>query len=257
MTPRDWIGRPIADIDGVPYGTLEELFVGRTTGEPEFAFVDVEGRRVAVPLTNARAENDVVVLPLDPNRVRSAPTVQRDVTSIPPQAGEVVLQFFGLNDGAPSPDVPTAPTTPISPALDVPAAGVPDVDAAEVTVSEEELVVDTEQVATERVRLRKVIVEEDVTVTVTLRREELRVEREPLAPDTKVERANGDGQLTEGALEFVLFAEEPVVSTRLVPVERIRVARDTVVEHERITGSVRKERAEVDNTPINEETHPV
>jgi uncharacterized protein (TIGR02271 family) len=239
MTPRDWIGRPIADIDGVPYGTLEELFVGRTSGEPEFAFVAVEGKRVAVPLVNARREDDVVVLPLDPDLVRSAPAVQREVTAIPPEAGEHVLEFFGLAPAA------TEPTAPMAPAA---AEAGPGPGEAEVTLSEEELVAGTRDVVTDRVRLRKVVVEEDVTLTVTLRREELRVEREPVSPGDPAVRGTGDAQLTEGELEFVLLAEEPVVSKRLVPAERVRVVRDTVVEHETVEGRVRRERADVDAT---------
>jgi uncharacterized protein (TIGR02271 family) len=253
MNPADWIGRPVADVDGEPYGTLEELFVGRTTGEPEFAFVAVAGKRVAVPLVNARRQDDVVVLPIDPDRVRAAPEVRRDVSSIPPEAGERVLAFFGLT-GPTAPDAPpTAPTAPITPAA--PAAS--DAGEAEVTVSEEELVVDKTSRVTERVRLRKEVVEEEVTVTVTLRREELRVERIPVDGDIPVERGNGDDQLTEGELEFVLFAEEPVVQKRVVPVERVKVARDTIVEHARLTDQVRKERVEVDNVPTPQEPrHP-
>jgi uncharacterized protein (TIGR02271 family) len=126
-----------------------------------------------------------------------------------------------------------------------------------VTVSEEELVVDKTSRVTERVRLRKEVVEEEVTVTVTLRREELRVERIPVDGDIPVERGNGDDQLTEGELEFVLFAEEPVVQKRVVPVERVKVARDTIVEHARLTDQVRKERVEVDNVPTPQEPrHP-
>ena len=247
MNPADWIGRPIADIDGEPYGTLEELFVGRTTGEPEYAFVAVAGKRVAVPLTNARREDDVVVLPLDPDRVRAAPAVQREVSSIPPEAGERVLEFFGLADPTAAPTAaPTAPMAPVEPVA---------ADEAEVTVSEEELVVDKASKVTERVRLRKEIVEEDVTVTVTLRREELRIERVPVTEPVAVERGNGDAQLTEGELEFVLFAEEPVIQKRVVPVERVKVARDTVVEHVRLTDQVRKERVEVEETPTPQEPH--
>ena len=247
MTPLDWIGRSVADNEGVPYGTLEELFVGRSSGEPEFAFVAVDGKRVAVPLTNAHAHGDVVVLPLDPERVRSAPAIQREVTSIPPEAGELVLEYFGLKAPPTTPIMPVAPAVPAVPAAPTPPAG--DQDQVEVTLSEEELVVDKQQAVVERVRLRKVIVEEDVTVTVTLRREELRVEREAVPADTPVARGDGDAQLSDGELVFVLLAEEPVVRKRVVPTERIRVARDTVVEHERIDAQVRKERAEVDSTP--------
>ena len=90
MTPQEWIGRPIADQAGRAYGTLDELFVGRTTGEPEFGIVsltDAEGaeaKRVAVPLAGARLEGALLVLPLDRDRVHDAPPVQRTVEAIPP-----------------------------------------------------------------------------------------------------------------------------------------------------------------------------
>src|SRR3712207_7246808 len=47
--------------------------------------------------------------------------------------------------------------------------------------------------------------------SVNVRREELRVEREPLPPGTPAEGGNGDAQLVEGELEFVLDRK----STRL------------------------------------------
>ena len=255
MTPEDWIGRPIADTQGRPYGTLDELFVGRQSGEPEYGIVSVGhpgGRgtkRVAVPLAGGRVEGDVVVLPLEPDRVRDAPEVQRSVESIPPAAGARIEAFFA---GSGEPTTPMPATT-----ADGVEAVVETDDAAEVTVSEEELVVDKQARVTERVRLRKRIVEEEVTVSVTLRREELVVERVPVDdPAAEPERGGGDQQLTEGVLEFVLLAEEPVVEKRVVPVERVRVERDTIVEQRRITDHVRKERAEAESDPSREEHHP-
>jgi uncharacterized protein (TIGR02271 family) len=219
-----------------------------------------------VPLDAARPEGDVILLPLDRHRVREAPEVQRTVDSIPPEAGERIVSFFAgahqVDATAPMAEE-TAPTAAISPAPAPPVAPAPPIDdeEIEVTRSEEELVVDKEAHVTERVRVRKVIVEEEVTVTVTLRREELRIEREPIdaeyvADVDHLERGNGDAQLTEGELEFVLLAEEPVVQKRVVPVERVKVARDTIVDQHRITDQVRKERIEVDETPVREEPYP-
>jgi uncharacterized protein (TIGR02271 family) len=261
MTPEDWIGRPVADESGRAYGTLDELFVGRTTGDPEFGIVTLSGgseaKRVAVPLAGAQLEGRVLVLPLDRDRVHEAPAVQRSVESIPPEAGEHIAAFFA--DVAPTERMAPVPDAPVPVAATAPVAHVPDeVDEVEVTVSEEQLVVDKASQATERVRLRKVLVEEEVTIKVTLRREELRVERIPVdAPEAaRVDRGNGDAQLTEGELEFVLLAEEPVVTKRVVPVERVKVARDTIVEERRISDQVRKERVEVDETPVREEPYP-
>jgi uncharacterized protein (TIGR02271 family) len=241
MDPRDWIGRPIAAADGRPYGTLDELFVGRRTGRPEFAIVTVGGgRRVAVPLHGARAAGDTIVLPFPPERVQSAPAIQGEVDQIPPEAGERVLAFFGVGGGVEQPG-----TTPNADA---------GAEAETLTVSEEQLVVDTQPRALERVRVRKVIVTEEVTVTVPLRREELVIEREPI--DAPAPGAAFDAQLGERETEFVLHAEEPVIEKRVVPVERVNVRRDTVVEERRVAEELRKERVEFEETPIHEEAPP-
>ncbi len=118
--------------------------------------------------------------------------------------------------------------------------------APAVTVHEERLDVSTRQVPVERVRFRKVIVEEQVMVPVTVRREELRVEREPLAPGAG---PGLDATPDAGPLELVLSREEPVVGTRVVPVERVRVFRAPVVEERTVRETLRREEVEVDLPP--------
>ena len=250
MTAHDWIGRPVADLSGRRYARLDDLFVGRNSGAPEFGIVslDAEGtERVAVPLREARPDEGAIVLPYDLDRVVAAPRVQGPVDEIPAESGRRVLEFFGV-----AADPSAAPTVPLPAAPDPPAHE----DETEVIVSEERLEVDTRARPAERVRVRKAVVTEDVTVTVAVRREELIIEREPLAD---ADAAAVDGvelgvALSPGGdLEIVLHAEEPVVTKRVVPVERIRLQRNTVVEQERITDTVRKERVEIDEQPVPEQ----
>ncbi len=126
----------------------------------------------------------------------------------------------------------------------------PDLDRAErdrepaVTVHEEQLDVHNRQVFVERVRVRKVIVEEQVMVPVTVRREELRVEREPVAPGEDVQGTT----TAAGAepLELVLRREEPVVGTRIVPVERVRISTVPIGEERVVHETLRHEEVEVD-----------
>ncbi|HEX8103968.1 MAG TPA: PRC-barrel domain-containing protein, partial [Solirubrobacteraceae bacterium] len=76
MTAHDWLGRPVADLSGRRYARLDDLFVGRTSGDPEFGIVslDAEGtERVAVPLREARPDAGAIVLPYDIDRVVAAP----------------------------------------------------------------------------------------------------------------------------------------------------------------------------------------
>ncbi len=112
----------------------------------------------------------------------------------------------------------------------------------EVVRREEELLVGTVRVPVERVRVRKVIATEEVTVTVNVRREVLVVEREPLAEGSRVASEPADTT----PLEIVLRAEEPVVSTRVVPVERVRVVKEVVVQERRIHDELRREEVVVE-----------
>jgi uncharacterized protein (TIGR02271 family) len=240
-SPADWPGREIADSSGTRYGRLDDLFVGQQSGQPEFGIVTVarpggEGtKRVAVPMHTASLAGEVVMLPLDPLRVKSAPEVQADVDAIPPDSGRRVLEYFGMSSDA----APTVPMPPVTP-------------DAETVLSEEQLEVDTQVRAAERVRIRKQVVTEEVTVTVTLRREELVIERETIPVDS-VGVASPTAFEAAEEVVVVLHAEEPVIGRRVVPVERVRLRKDLVVEQTTISEPVRKERAEIERLSIDEE----
>ncbi len=143
------------------------------------------------------------------------------------------------------------------------------------TRSEERLRVGTERVATTRARLVKYVVTEEVQITVPIRREEIRVEEVPLdAPDpgpgesllpaehqpsgdrmppagyTTGGYDTGGYQVADGLPdEIVLHTERPVVSVEVVPVERVRLRKETVEGQERITEQVQREQIVVDQTP--------
>jgi uncharacterized protein (TIGR02271 family) len=120
----------------------------------------------------------------------------------------------------------------------------PETDQA-MTRSEEEMRVGTREVQSGRARLRKYIVTEDVTRTVPVEREEVRVEREPIT-DANRDAAMSGGDLTEEEHEVTLRAQEPVVEKRVVPKERVRLDTDTVSEEREVTDEVRRERIETE-----------
>jgi uncharacterized protein (TIGR02271 family) len=127
--------------------------------------------------------------------------------------------------------VPSDLTSPTAAATD---------EAVSLVRSEERLLLGRETRVSERVRLRKRVVSEDVTKTVTLRREELVVEREPIT-DAGVE-TDGHEPSTHEELEIVLHEER--VEVVVVPVERVRV-RVVRVEGERtVTEVLRREQIE-------------
>ena len=113
------------------------------------------------------------------------------------------------------------------------------------TRSEERLNVGTRTEETGRARLRKYVVTENVTETVPVTREEVRIEREPIT-DANVGNAMDGPAISEEEHEVTLHAERPVVEKEAVPVERVRLDKQTVTEQETVSADLRKEEIEVD-----------
>ena len=123
------------------------------------------------------------------------------------------------------------------------------------TRSEQRLVASTEVYETGRARLRKYVVTEDVQITVQVRREELRVEHVPITDPHRQPVENPDvfGTLEEfggpdgGVIyEVTLHEERPLVTTEIVPVERVRLSKVVQTEQHIISGDVQKEHIDVE-----------
>ena len=122
------------------------------------------------------------------------------------------------------------------------------------TRSEERLHVGTEQVEAGRARLRKYVVTENVTQTVPVSHEEVRLEREPVTDANRGPRHVGQrhGEEEHGGHPR---AERPVVDKETVPVERVRLGTETVTEdHEVGEPSPRSRSATPTSTPRH---HPL
>jgi uncharacterized protein (TIGR02271 family) len=119
------------------------------------------------------------------------------------------------------------------------------------TRSEEELRTGTERHATGRVRLRKWVETENVTVTVPVQREQVRIEREPIT-DANRDAAMAGPDISEEEHEVTLYEEQPVVDKVTVPRERVRLDKDVVTDEEHVSEELRKERIEVDGDPNGE-----
>lgn len=90
-----------------------------------------------------------------------------------------------------------------------------------------ELRVGTESRERGSVRLRKYVVTEQVTKTVPVSHEEVRIEREPIT-DANRDDARSGPEISEEEHEVVLHEAQPVVEKRTVPKERVRLDTDTV-----------------------------
>lgn len=117
-------------------------------------------------------------------------------------------------------------------------------DSVEVIRSEERMLIGTVLAPVELVRIHRDVVVEQVTQTFEVRREVLRVEREPIPAG-----AAGDGYRgapVHEVVEVVLREERPVVRLEVVPVERVRIGVVSVQEVVQVADDVRVERVEVD-----------
>lgn len=120
-------------------------------------------------------------------------------------------------------------------------------DPAVVTRSEEELRLSTTRRPVERVRLRKVVVTDEVTITVAVRREEFRLERLPVDDAAAPLAPNDPAQAGESLVhKFVLHEEVPEVQMRVVARERARGHKTLRSDQVEVTEQLRKERINID-----------
>ncbi|MFD8685587.1 PRC and DUF2382 domain-containing protein [Streptomyces sp. NPDC059651] len=104
--------------------------------------------------------------------------------------------------------------------------------------SEEQLHIGTEEYESGKARLHKYVVTENVTRTVPVSHEEVRVVREPLRPG---EKAAGRTDITEQDVEVTLHAERATMRKETVPVERVRMETKKVTEQKEVSAELRKE----------------
>jgi len=126
-----------------------------------------------------------------------------------------------------------------------------DAQAIHVPVAEERLTVGKRAVELGEVDIRKTVVEDQQTVPVTLRHEELHVEEVGIAD--RPLRADDDA-FNEGVITINLRGEEAVVAKEAVITGEVVIAKDAVSEERQITDTVRKQHVDVDQSTVREAT---
>jgi uncharacterized protein (TIGR02271 family) len=235
---RTWRGHDAVGPDANKLGTIEDIYLDQETGEPEWVALKTGmfgGKLSFAPLGQARQDGDTIVLPYEKDQIKNAPRVEAD-GALSQEEEAQLYRHYGLDYGESRSDTGQEPVGD-----DV---SGPTTDDA-MTRSEEELRVGTTRREAGRARLRKYVVTEEETVTVPVQREEVRVEREPIT-DANIDDATDGPAISDEEHEVVLHEDEPVVETRAVPKERVRMNKDTVTEQETVTEQVRKERIDVD-----------
>ena len=251
-----WRDRDLIDNDGDKIGKIDDIYLDRETDQPEWAVVTTGlfgTKRTFVPLQEATPDQDGIRVPFEKATVKDAPKIDPD-GELSRDEEQTLYQHYGrdyagysgpsgvLDRDTTRDDVDTRRDERGGPGVDTSGRNT---DEA-MTRSEEELQVGKTEREAGRVRLKKYVVEDQVTETVPVRREEVRVEREPIT-DANVDRATDGPAISEEEHEVTLRAEEPVVEKRTVPQERVRLEKDVETDERQVSETVRSERIDVDD----------
>jgi uncharacterized protein (TIGR02271 family) len=250
-----WRGRTLVDRDGDKIGKIEDVYLDRSSGEPEWIAVKTGmfGSNVSfVPIHDAAPAGDDLRVSYEKDQVKDAPNVDPD-GELSPEEERRLYQHYGRSDydqwsddsedrtagtfGDDSRDRDFDGDRDDAGTVGRDTSG-PTTDDA-MTRSEEELRVGTQRRETGRARLRKYVETENVQETVPVQREEVRVEREPIT-DANVDEALDGPDISEEEHEVTLHTEEPVVEKRTVPKERVRLDKDVHTGEETVSEEVRK-----------------
>ncbi len=279
---QDLIGRTAVDPDGNKIGKIEQIYLDDRTGEPQWVTVSTGlfgNKQSFAPLRGSSIEADSLRLAVSKDMVKDAPNLDAD-GHLEDSENDALYAHYAGYYGAGDEQTRTVDTSDDDmnaraehfdgdradfggnrehfdgDRADIDATNErtsqghdtsgPNTDNA-MTRSEEQLRVGTEKVETGRARLRKYVVTENVTTTVPVTREEVRIEREPITDANRDEALSG-GDITEEEHEIKLHAERPVVEKETVPVERVRMSAETVTDENTVTEEVRKEKIDTPET---------
>jgi uncharacterized protein (TIGR02271 family) len=263
MQPQELIDSAVVDPAGNKLGKVGNVYLADATHQPEWITVKTGlfgTKESFVPLSGAHTDKDGVHVQVDKDAVSDAPRIDAD-GHLSPEESTQLYQHYGLPVPRTSPDGRMGDGTqgPAVGGTGKGKAGMADAgqgmagrgkaaagrgrsemdDDRTMTRSEERLNVGTEQVETGHVRLRKYVVTEEQQVTVPVRHEEVRIEREPIKDGQR------GAEIGEAEQDVVLHAEKPVVRKETVPVERARLRTETVTDEQTVSGKVRKEQFDV------------
>ncbi|MBO1766778.1 MULTISPECIES: PRC and DUF2382 domain-containing protein [unclassified Allobranchiibius] len=276
-------GGNAVDSEGAKIGSIGQIYLDDQSGQPEWVTVKTGlfgTSETFIPIRDAEVDGNDLRLPYSKDKVKDAPRVSDADEHLDVEQEQKLYEYYGLAYGTSSTggnghdDVVGGRGTVQDGVQDSDhehererehddrrdRAGEPGVVGRDtsgpttddaMTRSEERLNVGTEKVETGRARLRKYVVTENVTTTVPVSHEEVRVVREPITEANRGDALSG-GDLTEEEHEVTLHAEQPVVQKETVPVERVKLDTETVSGEQEVTEQVRKEQIETDTGEGNE-----
>ena len=245
-------GGNVLGADGSKIGSVGQVYLDDQTSEPEWVTTKTGmfgGAESFVPLAQASVSGNDVRVPFDKEMVKGAPRLGDSNGHLSQDEEAELYRYYGMSyseatsdSGLPSGDG-RASTEAYQDSVGHDTSG-PNTDSA-MTRSEEQLRVGKEKVTTGKARLRKYVTTENVTQSVPVSHEEVRVHREPITEANR-DKALAGGDITSEEHEVELAAERVVVDKETVPVERVRMDKAIVTDEETVSEELRKEQIETD-----------
>jgi uncharacterized protein (TIGR02271 family) len=253
-------GTDVYGTDGDKIGSVGQVYVDAQSGDPAWVTVKTGlfgTKETFVPLQDADVIDDRITVAYAKNQVKDAPRIDAD-GPLSHADEDHLYTYYGMPTSSDRTDAGRADNGYQDNGDQEP--GAPDASRSQagstgdqnaMTRSEQRLVADTRTEQAGKARLRKYVVTENQQVDVPVSREEVRLEREPVTEADRGAAVDGP-DISEAEHEVTLHAERPVVDTETVPVERVRLGKETVRDQETVSGDVRKEQIEFDGPDRND-----
>lgn len=227
-----YAGYEVYERDGDKIGKVDDLFVD-DNDRPEYIGVKMGflgTRSTLIPVEAVRIDEGGQALEVDQPKgvIKDSPTFDDD-EEITPELEERVRSHYGLGGSRKSAD----------------RGSYGNEDKLRVQRIEEELVAGTREREAGRVNIRKRVRTDRERLSVPKRREEVSVERVPVAESR---RQDFEAEIGEDEIWIPIVEEEIVVEKRAVIKEEIQVSKDVVQEEEIVEADVRKEEIDIEDT---------
>ena len=268
--------------NGEKIGSAGDIYLDDESGQPAWVTTKTGlfgTKESFVPLAEATVEGSVVRVPYSKDMVKDAPRVDKD-GHLSDQEQDELYSYYSIGTAGSSgisgtsgsgtttsgQHVSSGGTTSDDTVSGIGSGGTgtaagrtessrgsgtvghdtsgPTTDDA-MTRSEEQLHVGKQTRESGRARLRKYVTTENVTKSVPVSHEEVRIEREPITDANRGAAMDGPA-ISEEEHEVTLHAEEPVVEKETVPVERVRLDTETVTEDATVSEEVSKEQIDME-----------
>lgn len=253
----------VVDSQNNKIGTVDNIWEDSSTAEPAFigAKTGWLGSRIyVIPVEGAKVDavNRAVRVAYNEDRIKNAPHLSADA-DLTPDEENIIYQYYGLHSGTEAGHADTGIDHDVALAV----TGTPDGNAAEgiaerggeqnqelvgqqdttLPLAEEGINVEKHMVEAGRVRLRKIVRTEHVSIPVELRREHVEIERVAVTGGTV-----SDDAFTETEISIPLMREEAIATKTAFVAGEVRIHKTADTETRTVERDLREVDVQIDKS---------